>query len=410
VCDGADGADGSHFVTSVDNAAWGGVCTFGGVRIATGADANSNGVLDAAEVGDVQYVCNVVPSVIAAGDGATCVVMSDSSVRCAGSNNHGQLGLGTVDKFETVFQAVPGYGDETGLAPVTNAASGFAHVCFLLASGTVQCAGDNTHGQLGNGTFNESHTPVAVSGLANVTQISGSFNSTCALSGGHVYCWGQNDHGQLGNGSTLDRSTPVQVSGLSNAFAISVGSHHACALTGIGQAYCWGANGSGQLGDNTTTEHHTPFGVSGLSTGIKISVGGDHTCAIVKGGTVYCWGANNFGQLGDGTITDHHFPHALGAYPPNAVDIGLAEIDSCARYANGSIYCWGGTVLADHSMTPLQVAGWNWTSLSTGLGYGCGLRGNREAWCWGDNGSGQFGTLNLTASFSPVQIDVDAAP
>jgi hypothetical protein len=73
-----------------------------------------------------------------------------------------------------------------------------------------------------------------------------------------VRCWGQNSSGELGDGSRTRRLTHVGVSGLTTAVAIATGILHTCALRVNGAPVCWGSNSRGELGNGTTTDRLTP--------------------------------------------------------------------------------------------------------------------------------------------------------
>jgi hypothetical protein len=68
--------------------------------------------------------------------------------------------------------------------------------CGLVSGGAALCWGT---GPLGNGTFEPSDVPVAVSGGHSFVEIAVTGSSACGRkSNGEVWCWGRNDQGELG--------------------------------------------------------------------------------------------------------------------------------------------------------------------------------------------------------------------
>jgi hypothetical protein len=115
----------------------------------------------------------------------------------------------------------------------TAISAGNEHTCALLSIHTIKCWGFNGTGELGDGVSDHAHKgtlgedispiPVQVRRISNATQLSaaGSMYTCAVLSRGTVECWGNNSYGQLGNGTSKSSSTPLRVSGITNATQVS---------------------------------------------------------------------------------------------------------------------------------------------------------------------------------------------
>ncbi|MCP8614534.1 InlB B-repeat-containing protein, partial [Bifidobacterium asteroides] len=90
------------------------------------------------------------------------------------------------------------------------------------------------------------------------SQISiGYFHSAAIGSDGNLYTWGNNSDGQLGDGTNTNRNTPAPIGKPAGAPAgftwqqIGQGCRHSAALGSDGNLYTWGDNSYGELGDGT---------------------------------------------------------------------------------------------------------------------------------------------------------------
>ena len=201
---------------------------------------------------------------ISAGRYHTCALLDDGSVSCWGRNNFGQLGDGTDTLRNTPTQTSSLGTDRTAVA----ISAGFRHTCAILDDGSVSCWGSNNGGRLGDGTTTDHSTPTQTSTLGTdrtAIAITVGGDHTCAiLDDGSVSCWGNNSGGQLGDGTTTDRLTPTQTSSLGEgrtAVAITAGYWYTCAILDDGSVSCWGWNTYGQLGDGTTNDRFTPTAI-----------------------------------------------------------------------------------------------------------------------------------------------------
>jgi hypothetical protein len=118
-------------------------------------------------------------------DGHACVLRTGGRVSCWGSNRFGELGM----PASSGPQAAPVEVTHLGAAAKA-VAVGNGYTCALLVNGTVKCWGNNANGQLG--TAMGSTSAGLVTGITDAIAISAGQTAACAaLQGGQVQCWGQ---------------------------------------------------------------------------------------------------------------------------------------------------------------------------------------------------------------------------
>jgi alpha-tubulin suppressor-like RCC1 family protein len=300
------------------------------------------------------------PVSVGLGQFVTCICDGSGSAWCWGRNVEGELGIGTTSMNATVPTQVP------GVADCARIAGGAQHTCMVRSEGTVACWGSNASGQVGQptGTTTIATSPMAVAGLSDVAEVRGGEQFTCARKNDMtVYCWGDNSSGQLGDGTTTSRSTPAVVTGLAaDVVEIAAGRFFACARHTTGAVSCWGQNVSGQLGNGITTDSSVPVDVSGVANAAQLATGLIHVCALRTTGVVSCWGGNMDGQLGNGTMVDSLTPvDVLDIIQVTSIAAG--SVHTCARHSGG-VACWGENIvhqLGDgttaNRSTPVSVAG-----------------------------------------------------
>jgi len=161
---------------------------------------------------------------IAGGAWHACAVMVAGGVKCWGSPNGIEITYipptptpsTPADRTGlapgvTAVAVSPGAGVRVNSATFVR----YSHACAVTGTGGVQCWGDNRFGQLGNASRGLESEPVDVTGLASgAAAITAGAGHTCALmSAGGVQCWGDNTYGQLGDGTNSLPGGPVEVTG-----------------------------------------------------------------------------------------------------------------------------------------------------------------------------------------------------
>jgi hypothetical protein len=196
---------------------------------------------------------------VAVGFDHSCALFSDGGVVCWGGNASGELGDGT-----NTARSVPGAPAQ--IDSVVVLVAGVHHTCAARSDGSVWCWGMNNVGQLGDGTHANSSVPVEVSGVPPVLSLSiggldigGTLAHTCAADNdGGTWCWGDNSQGELGDGTQTSRPNATPTDGLGRISGIAAGGLHSCALRQDGTVLCWGEGDAGQLGDDSAAGSDTP--------------------------------------------------------------------------------------------------------------------------------------------------------
>ncbi len=293
------------------------------------------------------------------------------------------LGLGTGTSGGT---------DEGSPVPIdtgsgTALACGLRHSLVLNLDGRILSFGDNTFGQLGDGTNVNRSRPAELEYPSDAVSIAaGYWHSLAATSDGSVYVWGRNLYGQLGTGETRNQSEPVLLEALPPVIAVAAGAHHSVALAADGAVYAWGRNTELEVGP---AESETILDTDGTVLGtrvatptlvvekgaVAIAAGQYFTLVLMEDGTVLAFGANDAGQLGDGTRVSRAKPEPV---------VGLEDVVAISA---GS----------DHALAVRRTVADDGTV-------------SRTVWGWGSDAAGQLG-LGLSPDASgyslyPVRIDL----
>ena len=342
-----------------------------------------------------------VVSELDSGGTHSCVRLSDATVWCWGANASGELGDGTYNPSSTPVKV-------SGITNAVAISTGGAHSCALLSGGSIVCWGSNSNGQLGDGTTVTSNVPVAVTALGAADAVSVGDVHTCALlKDGSVWCWGKNQYGQLGNSNNTDSWTPAAVTGMGvgKASAVASGGYHTCVVMADTTAQCWGFNGNLELGNGSNANTNSPVVVTNLTNIVSLASGAYHSCAIVSGGTLLCWGYGLEGELGTGVYANNGTATAVTGIT-TAVAVTAGAFHTCSTLTDGSAMCWGYNAMGGlgdgtftHTALPTQVTGLtNPSSISAGEYHTCAVVPSGAVRCWGSNGSGQGGDPDLLNS------------
>jgi alpha-tubulin suppressor-like RCC1 family protein len=363
------------------------------------------------------------------------ILKSDGTVWTFGVNNCGALGVGVCGKLgdgTIISRSAPiqvhGPGNIGYLTSITAIMAGEHENYAIKSDGTLWAWGGNFVGQLGDGTFTNTVTPVQVSGLISVTMLGGrGYHNLAVTADGKVWAWGWNSRGQLGNNgvgspscplSGVCSNVPVQVIGITNPLTVTGGGFFSLALMPDHTLHAWGANEHGQLADGSTTDRLVPVHASSiLSNVVQVSAGWKHAVALTADGKVWTWGDNNEGAIGNGVTS------TIGVTTPfqvpglsNVIGVSAGDRFTGILKADGTVWTWGalhhdtqygqlGTGVFAGSASPVKVTGLTNVILYSARDYhNLAVKADGSLWAWGSGDQGELGNCAFQHSALPVQV------
>ena len=352
-----------------------------------------------------QLIYNEVPVIdVSALEDNTCLVNSEKELYCWGEI----LGSWSSSFAYRGFYPSPKKQPTSNPSFVSVSSSRAASACGLTESKDVYCWGSPEI----TGLSSYSYTPslfVSAHQFRAISLGGSTYPVACGITEtDDAYCWGDNQFGKMGDGTQNDSATPVAVSGGHKFRQLSIGVDHTCGVTTSNEVYCWGRNNFSQLGAHSGSSY-VPIQIN-LSTPIqKVKVAGDTVCALSYNNQLFCWGRNYYGEIGNGDNTLSSVPLlAAGGQEFNDFVAMLANI--CGLTIDGRAYCWGSSSDGINgsfttSYVPQLIGGsYSYQELYGNSSGVCGKEVSGDLYCWGQNDNYQLGLGFSNDTAAPLQI------
>ncbi len=210
---------------------------------------------------------------IQTGSSHACALHQNGIVYCWGDNFYGQVGAPFTSTGDPDIRPTPVR--VANLSNVSKIALGSSYACAVLEDSTVKCWGSNEGGQLGSGIEHVygSYVPITIEGISGATDVFTGMKHVCALLiDRSVKCWGDNSLSQLGIEDTDSDNDPtkeielypVTMPHTSGLTRLVTGVYITCGIYDDYSVKCWGSNDFGQLGEVDITESVLPITINEL--------------------------------------------------------------------------------------------------------------------------------------------------
>jgi len=265
---------------------------------------------DNGELGDAQAsgTGNVLKPVRIHGADSIWKAIAACGAHSMGITTDGKLwvwGYGTLyDAAGNIYYSPIQVGSDTDWVKIT---TGQYFFIAIKRDSTLWGWGRNAEGEAGDSTTSNNifTPPVEIDSNHKWTAIAAGNDHTLALQrNGTLWSWGNNTSGELGNGTlTAGTHGPKQV-GTAKYFAISAGTNYSLAISKDSLRWAWGDDGIGQFGNDT--------GGSGVHMSLipeltdssrpwaNVAAAAETDYDLFATGALWASGDNDFEETGDG--------------------------------------------------------------------------------------------------------------
>ncbi len=322
--------------------------------------------------------------------------------------------------------------------------AGFEHTAIITSDNQVFLWGNNTFGQLGDGTGVNRTSPRNITASfflqpnETVTHVLSNGMHTMARSSfGRVFTWGGNNYGAVGDGSFISRPTRVDITNRfdfqpdDRVIEIGVGRFHNVVLTEQGDLFAWGDNKDGQLGIDDFSQINTPtkitkaFPFNAGETPQQLVVGDLYNAVITNQNQLYVWGNNTVNLDCDAACANEITPptNITALFALNTgetiIDVALGTFHAAIITSEGRVFTWGNNALGQLGnlnqvsqtipidITPNFDLDTDETVVKVVLGgfHSMAITSKDTLYVWGANNDGQLGIPVVPFVAIPTRLD-----